>query len=77
MFARRLQLQERLTKQIADTLDECLKPLGVAVVIEANHLCMQMRGVQKQHSLMVTSSMKGAFHKAATRNEFMNFIKRS
>lgn len=77
MFARRLQLQERLTKQIADTLDECLKPLGVAVVIEANHLCTQMRGVQKQHSVMITSSMKGAFHKPATRNEFMNFIRRS
>lgn len=75
IYARRLQVQERLTKEIAETLNECLKPKGVAVVIEANHLCMQMRGVQKQNSKMITSAMKGAFHKTATRNEFMNFLK--
>jgi GTP cyclohydrolase IA len=78
IYARRLQVQERLTKQIADTLEECLNPQGVAVVIEAGHLCMQMRGVQKQNSRMVTSSMTGAFkEELATRSEFMNFIKNS
>lgn len=77
IFARRLQVQERLTKEIADTLRECLEPKGVAVVIEAAHLCMQMRGVQKQNSVMITSSMNGVFKSlAATRNEFMNFIGR-
>lgn len=75
IFARRLQVQERLTKQIADTLDDCLKPQGVAVVIEAAHLCMQMRGVQKQNSVMITSAMRGVFHSQTTRSEFMNFIK--
>lgn len=77
VYARRLQVQERLTKEIAETLHICLKPKGVAVVIQANHLCMQMRGVQKQHSQMVTSAVKGVFHQAATRNEFMNFVKGS
>lgn len=77
IFARRLQVQERLTTQIADTLNTCLKPRGVAVVIQAEHMCMQMRGVQKQSSKMVTSSVKGAFEELATRNEFMNFIKSS
>lgn len=75
IYARRLQVQERLTKQIAETLAKSLNPKGVAVVIEANHLCMQMRGVQKQHSVMVTSAVKGVFHKNATRAEFMNFLK--
>lgn len=77
VYARRLQVQERLTKQIAETLQECLNPLGVAVVIQAEHLCMQMRGVQKQSSKMVTSAMMGGFQRLATRNEFMNFIKGS
>jgi GTP cyclohydrolase I len=76
IFARRLQVQERLTKQIADTLNECLNPNGVAVVIEAEHMCMQMRGVQKRDSVMVTSAMLGDFkEKLATRTEFMSFIK--
>ncbi|MBF0105035.1 MAG: GTP cyclohydrolase I FolE [Deltaproteobacteria bacterium] len=75
IFARRLQVQERMTRQIAVTLDDCLNPLGVAVVIEASHMCMQMRGVQKQNSAMVTSAMLGEFEKPATRNEFMNMIK--
>jgi len=78
IYARRLQVQERLTEEIAKTIKECLKPKGVAVVIEAAHLCMQMRGVQKQSSLMITSSMKGLFKSgAATRSEFMNFIRGS
>lgn len=78
IYARRLQVQERLTKQIAETLNDCLKPLGVAVVIEAEHLCMQMRGVQKQHSAMVTSAMLGEFKtNLATRSEFMTIIKSS
>ncbi|OVE81378.1 GTP cyclohydrolase I FolE [bacterium K02(2017)] len=77
IFARRLQVQERLTKQIAEIIDETLQPQGVAVVIQAAHMCMQMRGVQKQNSLMITSSMKGAFQQPATRNEFMNFVKGS
>ncbi|EKD42513.1 MAG: GTP cyclohydrolase I, partial [uncultured bacterium] len=73
--ARRLQVQERMTQQIAEVLNKELKPKGVAVVIEAEHLCMQMRGVQKQGSAMVTSSMLGAFRaKEATRNEFMSTI---
>lgn len=76
IFARRLQVQERLTKQIADTLNQCLNPNGVAVVIEAEHMCMQMRGVQKRDSVMVTSAMLGDFkEKPATRSEFMSFIK--
>lgn len=76
IYARRLQVQERLTKQIAETLEHCLKPLGVAVVIQAEHLCMQMRGVQKQNSSMVTSSMRGMFKdNLATRSEFMTLIK--
>ncbi len=76
VFARRLQVQERLTKQIAETLQEVLDPRGVAVVIEAEHLCMQMRGVQKQGSFVVTSSMQGAFRaRQETRQEFMNLIR--
>lgn len=78
IYARRLQVQERLTSDIAQTLNECLKPKGVAVVIEAAHMCMQMRGVQKQSSKMVTSSMLGAFKdNLATRSEFMNFIQKN
>ena len=76
MFSRRLQVQERLTMQIAETLQEALRPRGVAVVIEAFHFCMMMRGVEKQNCKAVTSSMLGLFRKRPeTRNEFMQFIK--
>lgn len=75
-FARRLQLQERLTHQIADTLWDHLEPKGLGVVIEAKHLCMMMRGVQKQNSEMVTSSMLGLFRsRSETRMEFLSLIK--
>lgn len=75
VYARRLQVQERLTKQIADTIQEVLDPLGVAVVMEAAHLCMQMRGVEKQNSVAVTSHMLGSFRDhAETRSEFLNLI---
>ncbi len=73
-FSRRLQVQERLTTQIKDCIQETLKPLGVAVVIEAKHLCMQMRGVQKQNSVTTTSDFTGAFNKEATRLEFLRII---
>ena len=74
-FARRLQVQERLTTQIKDCIQDTLNPLGVAVVIEAQHMCMQMRGVQKQHSVTTTSDFTGAFLKSnATREEFFNII---
>lgn len=76
VFARRLQVQENLTKQIADALMQCTGALGVGVVIEAKHLCMMMRGVEKQNSLMKTSYMLGAFRKeAATRAEFLHLIR--
>jgi GTP cyclohydrolase I len=76
MFARRLQIQEKLTKQIADAIEEVTDARGVAVVIEAKHLCMMMRGVEKQNSVMTTSSMKGIFRKEInTRMEFLNLIK--
>jgi GTP cyclohydrolase IA len=76
MFSRRLQVQERLTTQIAQTLDEVLRPRGVAVVIEALHMCMLMRGVEKQNSKAVTSAMLGAFRdNPETRAEFMELIK--
>ncbi len=76
VFSRRLQVQERMTTQIAETLQKNLNPLGVAVVIEAEHLCMQMRGVQKRGSIAVTSAMLGAFQtNLATRQEFMGLIK--
>lgn len=76
MFARRLQVQERMTDQIASTLQKVLDPLGVAVVIEAEHLCMQMRGVQKRGSVMITSAMLGAFRtRQETREEFMKLIR--
>ena len=76
MFSRRLQVQERLTTQIANTLNEVLQPRGVAVVMEAIHLCMLMRGVEKQNSKAVTSAMLGAFRdRPETRAEFMELIK--
>ena len=76
MFARRLQVQERLTSQIAETIKEKIAPLGVAVVIEATHLCMSMRGVEKQNSSAITSSMLGTFRSdARTRMEFLELIK--
>jgi GTP cyclohydrolase I len=76
VFARRLQVQERLTNQIADTIREKIAPLGVAVVMEATHLCMSMRGVEKQNSFAVTSAMQGAFrNNARTRMEFLELIK--
>ena len=78
VFARRLQVQERLTMQIRNAIEEALKPQGVAVVIEATHLCMVMRGVQKQRSVTTTSSMSGPFlEKAHTRAEFMRLISSS
>lgn len=78
VFARRLQVQERLTTQIAETLNQLLEPQGVAVVIEATHLCMTMRGVQKQNSVAVTSAMLGVFREdRATRNEFLDLLRRS
>lgn len=73
-FSRRLQIQERLTTQIKDCINDTLHPLGVAVVIEAQHLCMQMRGVQKQHSVTTTSDFTGAFTREATRQEFFKII---
>ncbi|HAW10739.1 MAG: GTP cyclohydrolase I FolE [Candidatus Dormibacteria bacterium] len=77
VFARRLQVQERLTTQIAEALDEALRPYGVAVVIEAFHLCMMMRGVQKQNSQTVTSSLTGVFRNdPKTRSEFLELIGR-
>lgn len=75
VFARRLQVQERLTTQIKDCLQSTLQPLGVMVVIEAEHLCMQARGVQKPHSLTITSDFTGAFNRAETREEFMKLIR--
>lgn len=74
-YARRLQVQERLTTQIKECIQNTLNPLGVAVVIEAQHLCMQMRGVQKQHSVTTTSDFTGAFERVATREEFIRLIK--
>ena len=76
IFARRLQVQERLTKQIADAIQDAIDPIGVGVVIEARHLCMMMRGVEKQHSQTVTSSMLGAFrNEHETREEFLSLIR--
>ena len=77
MFARRLQIQERMTNQIARTIQEAIEPAGVGVVVEARHLCMMMRGVEKQHSSAVTSSMLGVFReKIQTREEFLSLIRR-
>jgi GTP cyclohydrolase I len=76
VYARRLQVQERLTTEIADTIERHLKPLGVAVVTEAEHLCMRMRGIEKQNSTVVTSAMRGAFQtNSKTREEFMTLIR--
>ena len=74
VFARRLQVQERLTEQIIDCINDTLKPQGVAVVIEAAHMCMMMRGVQKQNSVTTTSGFRGSFEKEETRNEFLKLI---
>jgi len=73
-YARRLQVQERLTTQIRDCIQDTLEPLGVAVVIEAQHMCMQMRGIQKQNSVTTTSDFTGAFLRTATREEFIHLI---
>jgi GTP cyclohydrolase I len=75
VFARRLQVQERLTRQIADTIQEAIQPQGVGVIMEARHLCMMMRGVEKQHSSTVTSAMVGAFRDQKTRNEFLSLVR--
>lgn len=75
VFARRLQIQERLTTQIKDCIQEALKPLGVMVVIEAQHMCMQMRGTEKQNSVTTTSDFTGAFNQAKTREEFIALIR--
>ena len=74
VFARRLQVQERLTDEILNCIDETLKPEGVAVVIEARHMCMMMRGVQKQNSVTTTSAFRGQFQKEETRSEFLNLL---
>jgi len=76
MYARRLQVQERLTKEIAETINDKIQPKGVAVVVEAQHLCMIMRGVEKQNSIAITSSMLGVFKENQnTRNEFLNLVR--
>ncbi|MDR0541483.1 MAG: GTP cyclohydrolase I FolE [Dysgonamonadaceae bacterium] len=75
VFARRLQVQERMTTQIKDCIQKTLDPLGVMVVLEAQHLCMQMRGVEKQHSITTTSDFTGVFNQAKTREEFISLIK--
>jgi len=74
VFARRLQVQERMTQQIADTINKYIQPVGVAVVSEAFHMCMMMRGVQKQNSVTTTSGFKGAFQNIETRTEFLKLI---
>ena len=74
-FARRLQVQERLTLQIKECIQKTLNPLGVMVVVEAQHLCMQMRGIKKQNSITTTSDFCGAFNQAKTREEFMNLLR--
>ena len=74
IYAHRLQVQERMTQQIKDCIQETLKPLGVMVVIEAKHMCMQMRGIEKQNSITTTSDFSGAFNQAKTRQEYMNLI---
>ncbi len=76
VFARRMQVQERMTTQIKECIQKTLNPMGVMVIIEAQHLCMQMRGVQKQHSITTTSDFTGVFEQAKTREEFMNLISR-
>ena len=74
IYSHRLQVQERLTQQIKDCIQETLKPLGVMVVVEAKHMCMQMRGVEKQNAITTTSDFSGAFNQAKTREEFMNLL---
>jgi GTP cyclohydrolase IA len=74
VFARRLQVQERLTNQILDCIQKTMNPMGVAVVIEASHMCMMMRGVQKQNSVTTTSAFTGAFKQQETRNEFLKLV---
>lgn len=74
IFAHRLQVQERMTQQIKDCIQDTLKPLGVMVVVEAKHMCMQMRGIEKQNAITTTSDFSGAFNQAKTRQEFMNLI---
>ena len=74
IFSHRLQVQERMTLQIKDCIQETLKPLGVMVVVEAKHMCMQMRGVEKQNAITPTSDFSGAFNQAKTREEFMNLL---
>lgn len=75
IYSHRLQVQERMTQQIKDCIQETLKPLGVMVVIEARHMCMQMRGIEKQNAITTTSDFSGAFNQAKTRQEFMNLIR--
>jgi len=75
VFARRLQVQERMTRQIADAIQEAIAPQGVGVVIEARHLCMMMRGIEKQNSSTVTSAMVGCFQKKETRSEFLSLVR--
>ncbi len=75
VFARRLQVQERLTRQIADAIQHAIEPQGVGVVIEARHLCMMMRGIEKQHSSTVTSAMVGCFRQKETRLEFLSLVR--
>ena len=74
VFSRRLQVQERLTEQVLDCINETLQPIGVGVVIEASHMCMMMRGVQKQNSTTTTSGFRGSFRETDTRNEFLKLI---
>ena len=75
IYSHRLQVQERMTLQIKDCIQETLKPLGVMVVVEAKHMCMQMRGVEKQNAITTTSDFSGAFNQAKTREEFMNLLR--
>ena len=75
IFSHRLQVQERLTQQTKDCIQDTLKPMGVMVVVEAKHMCMQMRGVEKQNSITTTSAFSGAFEQAKTREEFMNLLR--
>ncbi len=75
IYSHRLQVQERMTQQIKDCIQDTLKPQGVMVVIEARHMCMQMRGVEKQNSITTTSAFSGAFNQAKTREEFMNLLR--
>ncbi len=77
IYSHRLQVQERMTMQIRQCIEETLHPLGVMVVVEAKHMCMQMRGVEKQNSITTTSEFSGAFQQAKTRQEFMNLINRN